>query len=241
MSVDFLLFAILPYVVVAVELSISLWRFFSNSYKFSSLSSEFLEGKKLFWGSVPFHYGILVVLLAHLLAFFFPKSLLLWNSVPIRLLLLEVTGFTFGLMALVGLGMLIYRRLTTPRVRAVTTPMDLLVLLLLLVQIGSGLGIALTLRWGSSWYAAALVPYLRSLFVLSPNIEYVAGMPLLVKTHIVSAFILVGILPFTRLVHFLILPISYIWRPYQLVVWNWNRKMIRDSAGKVKRACLRKN
>ena len=229
MSIDLILFAVLPYVVVAVELVASLWRFFSNSYKFSSLSSEFLESKKLFWGSVPWHYGILMVLLAHFLAFLFPKTLLLWNSVPLRLLILEVAGFSFGLMALVGLVMLIYRRMTNARVKAVTSKMDVLVLLLLLVQVVTGLGNALVLRWGSSWYAAALVPYLYSLIKLNPNIEYVVGMPLIVKVHIVSAFALVGILPFTRLVHFLILPIPYIWRPYQLVVWNWNRKKIRNS------------
>ena len=163
---DYILFAVIPYVVVAIELVGSLWRYFGNSYKFSSLSSEFLESKKLFWGSVPWHYGILVVLMGHLVAFLFPREILLWNSVPIRLLILEVTALIFGLLAFVGLVMLIYRRLTNPRVKAVTSKMDVFVLVMLLVQVVSGIGIALTTRWGSSWYAAALVPYLKSLFYL---------------------------------------------------------------------------
>jgi len=221
---DVILFAVFPYVVVAVELVASLWRFFRSSYKFSSLSSEFLESRKLFWGSVPWHYGILAVLLGHFLAFLFPNSVLLWNSVPIRLLILEVTGLTFGLLALVGIIMLTYRRFTNDRVKAVTTKMDLFVLLLLLVQVTSGVGTALTYRWGTSWFAAALVPYLRSLFKLQPNIAYVSALPWLVKIHILNAFLLVGILPFTRLVHFLILPINYIWRPYQLVIWNIRKR-----------------
>ena len=233
MFTDIILFAVLPYVVVAVELVASIWKFFSQGYKFSSLSSEFLESKKLFWGSVPWHYGILVVLLGHLLAFLFPRTLLVWNAVPLRLLILEVTGLIFGLLAFVGLVMLIYRRATNKRVKAVTTPMDIVVLLLLLVQVVTGLGTALTLRWGSSWYAAALVPYLRSLFYLNPNIAYVSGLPWLVKLHIINAFVLVGILPFTRLVHFLILPVNYLWRPYQVVVWNRNRRSIRQSQRKV--------
>lgn len=230
---DVLLFAVLPYVVVAVELVGSIWRYKSNSYKFSSLSSEFLESNQLFWGSVPWHYGILVVLLGHVVAFLFPAEILLWNSVPVRLLILEVTALIFGLLAAVGLVMLIYRRMTHGRVRAVTTNMDRIVLLVLLIQVASGIGIAVTLRWGSNWYASALVPYLKSVLMLSPNVNLMAGMHWLVKVHVVNAFLIVGLLPFTRLVHFLILPISYMWRPYQLIVWNADQRKIRNSQRKV--------
>lgn len=230
---DTILFGILPYVVVAVELVASLWRYFSNSYKFSSLSSEFLESNQLFWGSVPWHYGIMVVLLGHVVAFLFPREILLFNSVSVRLLILEVTALIFGIMALFGLIMLIFRRLTNLRIRAVTTKMDIVVLIMLLIQVASGVGTALFYRWGSSWYAAVLVPYLRSVFTLSPNLELVSGLPWLVKIHVVNAFLLIGILPFTRLVHFLILPIGYLWRPYQLVVWNADQKKIRKSQRRV--------
>jgi nitrate reductase gamma subunit len=230
---DTILFAILPYVVVAVELVASLWRYFSNRYKFSSLSSEFLESNQLFWGSVPWHYGIMVVLMGHVVAFLFPREILLFNSVPVRLVILEVTALTFGVLALFGLIMLIYRRLTNLRIRAVTTKMDIVVLMMLLIQVASGVGTALFYRWGSSWYAAVLVPYLRSVFMLSPNVELVSGLPWLVKVHIVNAFLIIGILPFTRLVHFLLLPIGYLWRPYQLVVWNANQKKIRQSQRRV--------
>ena len=225
---DFILFAVLPYVVVAVELIVSIRRYFSSQYQFSSLSSEFLESKQLFWGSVPWHYGIIVVLLGHVFAFLFPAEILAWNQQPVKLVVLEVTALIFGILALIGLVMLLYRRATNPRVKAVTTKMDVVVLLLLLIQVVSGVGIAVTMRWGSSWYAAAMVPYLKSLFTLSPNINFMAGMPWLVKLHVTNAFVLVGILPFTRLLHFLILPVSYIWRPYQLIVWNYERKKIRN-------------
>ncbi len=226
---DYILFSILPYVVVAVELVASFARYFSNKYKFSSLSSEFLESNQLFWGSVPWHYGILVVLLGHLVAFIFPQEILAFNSVPLRLLILEVTALTFGMMALFGLVMLIYRRSTNARIQAVTTKMDIIVLVMLLVQVASGVGTAIFYRWGSSWYATALVPYLRSVFTLAPNLDLVSPLPWLVKLHIVNAFLLIGILPFTRLVHFLILPISYLWRPYQLVIWNASQKKLRNS------------
>ncbi len=224
---DFLLFGVAPYVAITLLLSVSLWRFFFTRYKFSSLSSEFLESKDLFWGSVPWHYGILVLFMGHLIGFLFPREVTLWNSIPIRLLILEVTALVFGLLALVGLVMLIRRRLTHPRIRVVTSWMDVVVLLLLLVQVVTGLGTAVTERWGSAWYVATLVPYLRSVFSFAPRIELVSGMSWLVKSHILGAIVIVGILPFTRLVHFLVPPVSYLWRSYQVVIWNWDRRKIR--------------
>lgn len=224
---DFIFFSVFPYVAVAIMLVVSIYRYMSNSYKFSSLSSEFLESDNLFWGSVPWHYGIMVVLLGHVIGFLFPREVLLFNSVPVRLVILELTAFVFGLMALFGLIMLIRRRMTNPRIKVVTTKGDILILLLLLVQVGSGVGIALFYRWGSNWYAAAMVPFLKSVFMFQPNTGYVAALPWLIKTHIISAFTIIAVLPFTRLVHFLVLPIHYIWRSWQVVIWNWDRKKIR--------------
>ncbi|MFO1464403.1 MAG: respiratory nitrate reductase subunit gamma [bacterium] len=224
---NFLLFLVFPYVAIALMLTVSIWRYLFRRHEFTSLSSEFLESKELFWGSVPWHYGILFVLFGHLVGLLFPREVLLWNSVPIRLLILEVSALTFGLMALVGMVLLIIRRATHPRIRRVTSVTDILVLAILLVQVVSGILVATMHRWGSSWYASALVPYLRSIFTLNPNIEYVAGMPVLVKIHVFTAFLIVAILPFTRLIHFLVVPVSYLWRPYQVVIWNFDRKKIR--------------
>ena len=224
---DLALFVIFPYVALVLEIAVSFYRYFSGSYKFSSLSSEFLEGRELFWGSQPWHYGILFVLVGHVVGFLFPKEVLLFNEVPVRRLILEVTALTFGLMAFVGLLVLIRRRFTNDRVWAVTAKMDLFVLFLLLIQTFSGIYIAVQYRWGTSWYASALVPYLRSLFVLKPNLEYIAPMPWVVKLHIANAYCLIAVLPFTRLVHFLVLPVSYAWRSWQVVIWNWDRKKIR--------------
>jgi nitrate reductase gamma subunit len=54
-------------------------------------------------------------------------------------------------------------------------------------------------------------------------------MPDVVAIHVIVAFVILALIPFTRLVHFLVVPLSYITRPYQQVVWNWNRKRIRDT------------
>ncbi|MBI4349947.1 MAG: respiratory nitrate reductase subunit gamma [Elusimicrobia bacterium] len=222
---DTFLFAIFPYVALAVCAIESLRRYYAQPFTYSSLSSQFLENQYHFWGIVPFHFGLMAVLAGHLAAFFVPRTLLLWNSVPARLYLLEATGFIFALLALIGLTNLIVRRITEPALRVVTTPMDWVVLALLAGQISLGAYIALFRPWGSSWFAASLTPYLWSLLKLSPDLSYVATMPLTVKLHITGAFALAGLLPFTRLVHLLVMPLPYLWRRPQVVRWTGPRRI----------------
>lgn len=220
MNLDNLAFGVFPYVAIVVAIIGIIWRYLREPFSVSSLSSQFLESRQLFWGSVPWHYGILVILLGHLIGFLIPRSVLAWNSTPWRLYVLEAAGLIFGLMTLVGIILLIARRATNARIRAVTSLMDVVLLLVLLVQIVAGLWTAIFYRWGSSWYAAIAVPYLWSVIKLNPDVSLVANLPFMVQLHIMGAFVLIALIPFTRLVHFLALPIAYLWRPYQVVIWN---------------------
>ncbi len=222
------LFVAFPYVAVIVFVVGVVYRYRQKGFTVSSLSSQFLEGKKLFWGTIPFHIGILVVFFGHLTAFLLPRATLAWNSIPVRLIVLEVTAFTFGLSVLVGLAALMVRRFTNPRIRAVTTKTDIAIELLLLAQVVLGCWIALGFRWGASWFAADLSPYLWSLVKLAPETGPVFALPWVIKLHIVGAFAILLMAPFSRLVHFVVAPLHYIVRPYQQVMWNWDRKAIRD-------------
>ncbi len=217
---DFLLFAVLPYVAVVVAVVFGVYRYYKDRFSYSSLSSQFFENRKLFWGSVPWHYGILVILTGHLIGFLIPRSVLAWNGEPLRLYVLEAAALAFGLLTLWGLVVLIIRRAGSARLRVITTGMDVVLLLVLLIQVVAGLWTAIFYRWGSSWYAAFAVPYLYSLIKLNPDISLVVNLPLAVKIHIIGAFVLILMVPFTRLVHMLTFPITYLWRPYQVVIWN---------------------
>ncbi|MBI5917169.1 MAG: respiratory nitrate reductase subunit gamma [Bacteroidetes bacterium] len=225
---NFLLIA-LPYMALLVFVVGSIWRYTSTKFKFSSLSSQFLEGSQLFWGSVPFHIGILFLFFGHLTAFLIPRGVLAWNSHPARLIVLEVTAFIFAIAVLIGLVNLVYRRLTHPRISVVTSKMDYAILLLLLLQVVSGLWVAYNFRWGSSWFSSVLTPYLWSIYALQPDVSAVSALPWIVKFHIVGAYLTVLLIPFSRLVHFLVVPLDYLWRPYQQVVWYWDRKKLRKS------------
>ncbi len=226
---NYFFFIGLPYAALFVVLVGTVFRYLNFGYKVSSLSSQFLETRELFYGSRPFHWGLLFLFFGHLVAFLFPRSVLLWDSVPIRLLILEIAALGFGLIALFGLFVLISRRLKHKRLLMVTNKMDVVVYVILAVQIVSGLWVAFFCRWGSSWFASTITPYLKSLFLFTPDISAIAEMPLAVKIHIISAFTLIGIIPSTRFMHFLVYPFSYTWRSYQYVIWNWDRKKIRSS------------
>ncbi len=226
---NYFFFIGLPYAVIVIFLVGSIFRYMNFGFKVSSLSSQFLESRELFYGSRPFHWGLMFLFFGHLVAFLFPRSVIAWNSIPVRLVILEVVAFGFGISALVGLALLILRRLKHKRLLMVTTKMDAFVYAILLTQIVSGLWVAYFARWGSAWFPTVLTPYLKSLFLLSPDIAAVSALPLSIKIHIVSAFALIGMIPFTRFMHFLVYPFPYLFRRYQYVIWNWDRKKIRSS------------
>ena len=224
MSWDNILFGQLPYLVITIAIVGTIYRYQMNRYSWSSQSSQFLENKVLFAGSFPWHSGIIIILLFHILALFIPSAILGWNAQPARLYFLEISGLILGILTLWGLVMFIYRRLTDSRVRAVTSSWDVLVLIILAIQIASGVANAILYNWGSSWYAAVAVPWIWSILTLSPDVSYVANFPLITKIHIFNAMIFILLIPFSRLVHALafIGPIKYLFRPYQVVRW-YNR------------------
>ncbi len=217
---DIFLFGVLPYVSLMLFLVMTIQRYRQSKFSYSSLSSQFLENKKHFWSSVPFHYGILFVLAGHVAAFLLPQVILGWNAAPWRLYALEVTGMAAGLMTFVGLFNIVVRRLQDSRLRRVSTPTDWVLYVLLLIQVVTGIGVAYFHGWGSSWFASSASPWLWSLFTLQPEISYMAPMPWLVKTHVAGAWVLIGYFPFTRLVHVLVIPNMYLWRRPQVVIWN---------------------
>lgn len=220
---NLVLFVAFPYVALILAVVVTILRYRNDRFSYSSQSSQFLENRSLFWGSVPWHYGIITVLTAHLLAAFFPG---LWAGLiaaPARLYVLEVTGLALALMTLLGLVILVGRRLRSPQVKVVTSPADWVLLVLLLAQVALGFIIALVYRWGSDWYLHTAVPWLTSLVLLNPQPQTVVNLPVLAQLHMLGGILLMAVFPFTRLVHFITFPVTYLWRPYQVVVWNRRR------------------
>lgn len=222
-GLDLIIFVALPAVAMVLAIVGFIHRYRNHDYSIVSPSSQFLEARRHFWALVPFHYGVLIALMIHLLAFLFPGLLLSWNANPIRLYLLETIALSAGLLTLTGLCTGLARRLTSVTFRRLTRGGDWLLLLLILIQVLTGVLVAIFHRWGSPWFAAAATPYLRSLLFLSPDLGFVAAAPLLIKIHIANAFILLAYLPYSKLVHAIVVPLFYLWRAPITYRWRTRR------------------
>lgn len=217
---DVFLFAVVPYVAVVLAVCGGVYRYRRHRFSYSTLSSQILENRTLFWGSVPWHYGIVVVLLAHLLGFLMPGVWASITAAPAALYTIEVVGFVFGFIAVFGLCVLCWRRFSEERIRAVTSPMDWVLLAALLLQVALGSYVSLFYRWGADWYVDTAVPWLVSLVTLNPQTQYVSSLPWIVRLHMLTGFLVIALFPFSRLVHLIMFPFWYLWRPYQLVIRN---------------------
>jgi nitrate reductase gamma subunit len=217
---ELILFGAFPYVAFAIAIVGGILRYYRDRFSYSSVSSQLLENNTLLWGSVLWHYGILVVLLAHLIGGVLPGLSRHLLAIPSVLFALEMVGLTTAFFSLFGIAVLILRRLISPRLRVTTSVMDWVLLGVLAVQVASGVIIALTYRWGSLWYSNLVVPWFWSIAHFNPHYAQLYPLPGIVKFHAFCGFLLIALFPFTRLVHIFTVPITYLWRPFQVVIWN---------------------
>lgn len=211
------LFAVFPYLAVALALFGGVYRARHLRDTLTARSSQLLESRLQGFGAVPWHSAILLVLLAHALAAVFPQAFGRLLADPTRLYLVELSGLALGMLAVAGVFLLLLRRLS---LTASTSRMDWLVLVSLALQAVSGVYIALGLRWGSGWFLHTGAPWLAGLVTLQPQVDRIAFLPFAVKLHFANAFVLIALLPLSRLMHVVTIPLSYLWRPPQLVSWR---------------------
>ena len=213
-----LLFLIFPYISLTMFVAVTVYRFINQPFTISSLSSQLLERRKLYWGSISFHWGILIVLSGHLLALVFPWGLIRWDSSPVRLYILEFTGLALGIWAFAGLLILFWRRLSERRLLAVSTIMDFIVLGLLILSTLTGFLMAFIYRFGSFWFTGIFTPYLWGILTFRPQPMALATLPWLIRLHVFNFFLLLLVFPFSRLVHIISYPFLYLFRPWQVVM-----------------------
>src|SRR5262252_3592259 len=154
-TVKQLLFVMLPYVALFTFFIGTIMRYRKAPFSYSSLSSQFLENNQHFWGVTALHYGIIAILLGHLMGLLIPRQVLLWNSVPLRLYVLEIFSLAFALMALVGFVGVMERRIRYSKARTVTTAADWIIESMLIIQAAAGIYVAIFYPWGTSWYSTS--------------------------------------------------------------------------------------
>jgi nitrate reductase gamma subunit len=215
------LFGLYPYVAISVFLLGSLIRFDREQYTWRSGSSQLLRRRMLVVGSNCFHVGVLAILAGHLVGLLTPHSVYtaLGLSVANKQLLAMGAGGVFGVICFVGLTLLIWRRLTDPRIRATSSIMDIVILLLLYAQLILGLSSifvsAQHLDGGEMLKLAAWAQHLVTLQTDAASM--IADVASVFKLHILLGLTIFLIFPFSRLVHIWSAPIGYVGRRYQLV------------------------
>jgi nitrate reductase gamma subunit len=209
----------LPYAAVAVFAAGLIWRY-RNPLTITARSSQILESRWLAFGAVPFHAGVVTLFLGHLLPLLFPSQWRAFASHRAALLIVESLGAAAAILCLAGLVILFVRRTT---LRSPSPILDFVVLAILIALVALGLAVAAMYRWGALWSTATAFPYLRSIATFQPDPSLVAGMPPLMTAHLAGAWIVLALIPFTRLVHMFALPLGYLTRPPQKVVWGGGR------------------
>ena len=208
---DLLLFGVYPYVALAICLLGSWARFDLSQYTWKAGSSQMLNKS----------VGVLFVLAGHFVGLLTPAAIYHHVlSTENKQLLAMVSGGFFGVLGLIGLVMLLNRRLTDPRVRATSNASDILVLVVLLVQLVLGLMtiVASTAHMDGS-VMVMLADWAQNTVLLRPveAATSIAPVSLVYKLHVVLGLTLFVLFPFTRLVHIVSAPVWYLGRRYQIV------------------------
>ncbi len=199
-----LLFGIYPYIALTIFLLGSLIRFDREQYTWKSDSSQLLKRHQLRLGSNLFHIGVLFLFFGHFIGMLTPHFVYEpFMSSGAKQILAMVSGGIAGVLAFVGISLLLHRRLTEPRIRATTKPGDLLVLLLLGLQLLLGLAtIPLSAQHLDGSMMLRLAEWAQSIVTFRGGaVEMLAGASWVFKAHLFLGMTIFLVLPFTRLVH----------------------------------------
>ena len=220
--IDHFLFGLYPYICLAVFFIGSWARFDRDQYTWKSDSSQLLRTGSLRWGSNLFHVGVLVLFFGHLVGMLTPHALYEpFMSAGTKQIMAIVVGGIAGLLGLIGVTLLLHRRLTDARIRATSKTSDIALLWIFWVQLALGLAtIPLSAQHLDGSVMVRLAEWGQRIVTLRGGaVEMLAGTGPIFKAHLFLGMTVFLIFPFTRLVHVWsgFGTLAYVLRPYQLV------------------------
>ena len=221
-SMNTFLFGLYPYLALVICFIASWIRYDREQYTWKASSSQMLESKQLKIGSRLFHLGVITVLLGHFFGLLTPVEI--WHILGIeahhKQLIAMTLGGVFGVICFIGLTILLRRRLFNPRIRATSSSMDILVLLLLYVQLILGLGsIFVSAKHMDGGEMLLLMSWAQNIVTFDPlqAAEAIYSVHWIYKLHVFLGMSLFVVFPFSRLVHIFSVPVKYLGRNYQIV------------------------
>ncbi len=216
-----ILFGLYPYVAITVFLVGSLIRFDREQYTWRSGSSQLLRRRMLVVGSNCFHIGVLAILAGHFVGLLVPHEVFsgLGISPATHQLVAMSAGGVFGIVCFVGITLLVYRRLSDPRIRATSSAMDIVVLLLIYAQLILGLSsIFVSAHHMDGGEMLKLSGWAQHLVTLRGDAaSLIEDVNPIFKLHVLLGLTIFLVFPFSRLVHIWSVPVTYVARPQQIV------------------------
>lgn len=215
-------FGIYPYIALAVMV-IGTWiRYDREQFTWKTSSSQLLEKKQLRRGSIAFHIGILAIFAGHFVGLLTPNAVwhVLGISAGTKQLIAIVAGGLAGIVCFYGMTVLILRRLNNPRIRANSSTMDIVILLLLYAQLILGLlSIFVSLGHMDGSTMLLLMAWAQNTltFDATTAVAAMTDVHWIFKLHITLGLTIFLVFPFTRLVHMFSVPVQYIRRQHQIV------------------------
>ncbi len=199
-----LLFGIYPYIALTIFLLGSLIRFDREQYTWKSDSSQLLKRGQLRLGSNLFHIGVLFLFFGHFFGMLTPHFIYEpFIGAGAKQLLAMISGGTAGVLAFIGITLLLHRRLTEPRIRATSKTSDIVILVLLWLQLLLGLAtIPLSAQHLDGSMMMRLAEWGQRIVTFRGGaVDLLVGAGWIFKTHLFLGMTIFLVFPFTRLVH----------------------------------------
>lgn len=216
-----LVFGLYPYFAIIVMVVGSILRYDRDQYSWKAGSSQMLSSKGMRMGNNLFHVGIILLFFTHLVGLLTPESLYHYViTTEGKQIMAMIGGGLLGGICFIGLSMLLWRRMTDPRIRATSRFSDILLLWLLYIQLILGLiSIYYSAQHMDGSSMVALGNWAQHIVTFrSGAADFIVQEPWVFKAHLFLGLSIFLIFPFTRLVHMLSVPVKYIFRSgYQIV------------------------
>jgi respiratory nitrate reductase gamma subunit/nitrate reductase molybdenum cofactor assembly chaperone len=134
------LVGILPYLALATFVIGHIWRYRYDQFGWTSRSTELQEKKLLKWGAPLFHYGTFAAIAGHIIGILVPERWRRDIGIPEQAYrwFSASAGTLAAVFIVAGVGFLACRRIFVARVRATTSPVDWVALVLLFIVIAMG-------------------------------------------------------------------------------------------------------
>lgn len=206
------LFGVYPYICLVIFTLGLIFRYMATPGEWNARSSNLFAQKSLLVGSYIFHYAIIAAFFGHIVGLLIPPAVLgaFGFTESVHTAVASFFGKIIAPCVIVGLAILLWRHFADRNVWATTVWMDIIVVCLIILQ---GItGGCQDFRGGFNVFDS-VGPWIRGVLFCQPDPALMANVPCYLKLHVFCGFTIFALVPFSRLVHFVSVPVLWFAHP----------------------------